>query len=75
MKQAPLVFVVMSRKGKADYGAVCRTVLNQLPTVLVVDSITVDFEDGTWQDRCQVLPDMQLRGCVFYSTQTVQSKI
>jgi len=56
MKKVPYVFVVMSGKAKADY--VFKTVLDQLPTVPAVESITADFEVGTWQALCQVLPDV-----------------
>ena len=47
MKQVPLVFLVMS--GKANYDTVFRTVLDQLPTVSVVGSITADFVGATVQ--------------------------
>ena len=60
------MFVVVSGKAKANYGAVFRTVLYQLPTVPAVESITADVEDATWQALYQVLPDVQLRGCVFH---------
>jgi len=43
------MFVVMSGKAKADCGAVFRTVLDQLPSVPTVDSITADFEVATWK--------------------------
>jgi len=69
------MFVVMSGKAKADYGAVFRTMFYQLPTVPAVESITADFEDATWQALYQVLPDVQLRGCVFHFTQAVWRKI
>jgi len=55
MKQVSLVFVVMSGKAKADYGAVFRKVLNQLSTVPAVQSITADFEVATWQELQQLL--------------------
>jgi len=49
MKQTLLVFVVISGKAKADYCAVFRTVLDQLPIVPAVESIAADFEAATWQ--------------------------
>ena len=60
---------------KADYDAVFRPMLYQLSTVPALGSITVDFEHATWQQLHQVLPDVQLRGCVFHFTQAVWCKI
>jgi len=46
----------MPGKAKADYGTVFRTVLDQLPIVPAVESITADFEVANWR---QVLPNVQ----------------
>jgi len=62
------VFVGMSGEAKADYGAVFRTVLDQLLTVLAVESITADFEVATLNIYIYMLLIVLflLNHCVYY---------
>lgn len=40
-----------------------------------VHHVTVDFEKGLWSALRTVLPDVQIRGCVFHWTQAVWRKV
>ena len=46
------------------------SVISLLPST-VVQQVTVDFEKGLWSALRTVLPDVQIRGCVFHWTQPV----
>ena len=63
----------MSGKAKADYDVAFRTVLEQqLPTV---ESTTTDFQVAIpGKPLGQILPDVQLRNCVFHFMEAVWRK-
>jgi len=75
MKQIPLAFVLMSHRRTQDYEAVFRAILEQLPDGHQVNRIVADFESAAWQALRVVLPNVELRGCLFHFTQAVYRKI
>ncbi len=52
-----------------------RALLDQLPPDIRVSAITADFEAAMWRAVAQVLPHVQMLGCVFHFTQAVWRKI
>lgn len=53
---------------------VLREIINLLPSS-AVQHVTVDFEKGLWSALRTVLPEVQIRGCVFHWTQAVWRKV
>ncbi|XP_033104055.1 uncharacterized protein LOC117106742 [Anneissia japonica] len=70
-KQVPLAFAIMSGKRIVDYAAVLRSILRILP-VTNVQKVVTDFESSIWQALRDVLPDVQVTGCLFHYTQTIR---
>ena len=70
-KQVPLLFVLMSRRKKADYCKVLKKVLEILPSIPAVKQIPLDFEKATWAALREVYPNVKLHGCVFHWTQAL----
>ena len=75
LKQVPLVFVMMSSRSQADYDAVFRTILDILPNPPSVVKVVADFEAATWLSLRVVLPNVEVKGCLFHFTQAVFRKI
>ena len=75
LKQVPLVFVMMSSRSQADYDAVFRTILEILPNPPSVVKVVADFEAATWLSLRVVLPNVEVKGCLFHFTQAVFRKI
>ena len=73
-KQVPLVFVHMSGKKKRDYRGVFRKLLELLPST-AVKQVTLDFECAVWKVLRQLLPDIELLGCIFHWTQALWRKV
>lgn len=74
-KQVPLLFVLMSRRKKADYRKVLKKLLEILPSAPAVKQITLDFEKATWAALREVYPNVKLHGCVFHWTQALWRKV
>ncbi|XP_068713680.1 uncharacterized protein [Montipora foliosa] len=67
---------MISGRRKSDYKKVLREIINLLPgATTAVQQVTVDFEKGLWSALRTVLPDVQIRGCVFYGTQAIWRKV
>ena len=69
MKQLPLVFVLMSGRRACDYAAVFARILDVLPGVAAVKRVVADFEAATWQAVRTLLPNVEVKGCLFHFTQ------
>ncbi|XP_071956851.1 uncharacterized protein [Antedon mediterranea] len=74
VKQVPLLFAVMSGKRSVDYTAVLRSVLRMLPENNVV-KVVADYEASIWQSIRQVLPNVEIAGCLFHYTQAIFRKV
>ncbi|XP_067033176.1 uncharacterized protein [Acropora muricata] len=74
-KQVSLVFVLTSGRKKKDYRKVLKTILDLLPIALDVQQVTLDFEMAMWAALRIILPDVQIKGCVFHWTQAIWRKI
>ena len=75
VKQVPLLFVLMSRRKKAEYREVLKQLLEILPSAPAVKQITLDFEKATWAALREVYPHVKLQGCVFHWTQALWRKV
>ena len=74
MKQLPLAFGLMSSRRSKDYGAVINVLLGKIREArlnLSVESVVSDFEAALWNDVRRVLPQVDMRGCVFHWGQAV----
>ena len=65
----------MSSRSQADYDAVFRTILDILPNPPSVVKVVADFEAATWLSLRVVLPNVEVKGCLFHFTQAVFRKI
>lgn len=70
-KQVPLLFVLMSRRKKADYCKVLNKGLEILPSIPAVKQIPLDFKKATWAALREGYPNVKLHGCVFHWTQAL----
>ncbi|KAJ7389792.1 hypothetical protein OS493_029215 [Desmophyllum pertusum] len=61
----------MSGKKKKDYRKVLKTVLNLLPSRPSLKKVTIDFEKAIWAVLRELLPTVEIQGCVFYWTQAL----
>ncbi|XP_071949439.1 uncharacterized protein [Antedon mediterranea] len=74
MKQVPMLFAIMSGKRRQDYTAVLRSVLRIVPVASVV-KVVADFEASMWQSLREVLPNIDMTGCLFHYTQAIFRKV
>ncbi|XP_071949116.1 uncharacterized protein [Antedon mediterranea] len=65
VKQVPLLFAVMSGKRSVNYTAVLRSVMRMLPK----NNVVADYEASIWESIRQVLPNVEIAGCLFHYTQ------
>ena len=54
---------------------VLKTILDLLPIAPDVQQVTLDFEMAMWAALRIILPDMQIKGCVFHWTQAIWRKV
>ena len=73
-KQVSLVFVMMSSRHCVDYEAI-----QQEPLDILLDrqgnEVVADFEAAWWQAVCNIVPEIEMKGCLFHFTQAVYRKI
>ena len=74
-KQVPLLFVLMSDGRKEDYVAVLLKILELLPAMPNVHTITMDFEIELWTAVMEMLPSVKLYGSHYSWNQIVWHKI
>ncbi|XP_050723834.1 uncharacterized protein LOC127002187 [Eriocheir sinensis] len=74
-KQAPLLFVVMSRRKTTDYTAILDAIMELLPSNIMVEEIVVDFERALWSALHKSLPDVPVFGCWSHWAQAVYNRI
>ncbi|XP_063843544.1 uncharacterized protein LOC135090589 isoform X6 [Scylla paramamosain] len=74
-KQVPMLFVLMSDRTKEDYVAVLLKILELLPAMPNVHTITMDFEMGLWTAVMDILPTARLYGSHYSWNQLVWHKI
>ena len=65
----------MSGKKTKDYKAVIKAVLEMLPVPPAVRKITVDFEMAVWKTLRELMPNVDIMGCVFHWTQALWRKV
>ena len=70
-KQVPLLFVLMSGRKKSDYRQVLHALMNILSNETSVQHITIDFERALWKVLPELLPNANIKGCVFHWTQAI----
>ena len=70
-KNIPLAFVLMSRRTMVDYVEVLNRICHSLPSISV-QVITLDYERAAWNAIKQVIPDVQIKGCLFHYAQVLQ---
>lgn len=71
MKQVPLMFALMSGKGRHDYKYVLHGVMKILPTQPSVQEVIIDFKVSLWTALQEELPNIFIQGCFFHWTQAV----
>ena len=54
---------------------VLKTILDPLPIAPDVQQVTLDFEMAMWAALRIILPDVQIKGCVFHWTQAIWRKV
>ena len=54
---------------------VLKTILDLLPIAPDVQQVTLDFEIAMWATLRIILPDVQIKGCVFHWTQAIWRKV
>ena len=54
---------------------VLKTILDLLPIAPDVQQVTLDFEMAMWAALRIILPDVQIKGCVFHWTQAIWRKV
>ena len=64
----------MSGCKKSDYKNVLKKLLEIIPTPSV-QRITIDFEKGLWQAFHRVLPDAEIKECLFHWTQALWREV
>jgi len=73
LMQAPLAFVVLSRRRRKDYKRVFCALIAALPRRPRVQAVVPDFEAAVWSRK--VLPGVLQRGCAFHFSQAVWRNI
>ena len=54
---------------------VLKTILDLLPIAPDVQQVTLDFEMAMWAALRIILPDVQIKGCVFHWSQAIWRKV
>lgn len=75
MKQIPLMFALMSGKGKRDYKHVLHGVMKILPTQPSVQKVIIDFKVSLWTALQEELPNISIQDCFFHWTQAVWKRV
>jgi hypothetical protein len=70
VKQVPLVFVLMSHRRKSHVTKVLEKLVETIPT-RNIQRITIDFEKGPWQAFRRVMPEIEIKGCLFQTANFV----
>lgn len=65
----------MSGKKKKDYRKVLKAVLHLPPVQPALAKVTIDFEKAIWTVLRELLPDVEVQGCVFHWTQALWRKV
>jgi len=74
-KQVPLVFALMSGRKTKDYKAMIKAVLQMLPVLPAVKKITLDYGIAVWKTIRELMPNVDIVGCVFHWTQVLWGKV
>ena len=64
--QVPLVFIIMSRRSKADYNDVFLTIKELVGPDRQLDSICLDYEAAVWRSLQEVFRGVDLFGCHYH---------
>ena len=75
IKQAPLCFILMTRRKKKDYEVVFDAILRLLPSEPAVSKVVVDFERAVWSALHKSLAAISVHGCWFHWAQAVYRKV
>lgn len=54
---------------------VLKTILDLLPIAPDVQQVTLDFEMAMWAALRIILPNVEIKGCVFHWTQAIWRKV
>jgi len=65
----------MSGKKTKDYKAIIKAVLEMLPVPPAVKKSTLDYEIAVWKMLRELMPNVEIVGCVFHRTQALCRKV